>query len=269
MPPSLTRTSAKLARALFGAIGLSPAVVVAVAVAPADAQPRPWVFRYEPSLESTTNLQQQAGGTPDLVLRNNLDASWMPLSGPDRSVLVRLSALSSRFQYNGDYDSTFLSGTGIGSLRFGGPVYGYAGYQVLYKQGVRPGTTNRLDGDAFGGIVSYWPLAEWLLVFHGYQADVLRAAVVETGYLGHSIYLSARLATTPAWTHGVSLRSQLRLYDAIGELEWRNQLTGETAYRFTDWFSLVLEGFVVNATASQPGLSFLGSNLGLFSRFTF
>jgi hypothetical protein len=154
-------------------------------------------------------------------------------------------------------------------VRVGGPLYAYGGYQLLYKQGTRPGTTTRLDGDAFGGVVAYWPLAEWLLLFHGYQGDLLRAAVQETGYIGHSVYVTARMVTTPAWTQTVSLRSQLRLYDAIGEMEWRNQLTGESAYRFTDWFSLVLEGFVVNTTASQPSFSFLGSNVGLFSRFTF
>jgi hypothetical protein len=269
MSPPTTRPHALPTLAQFGAAGSLTVALLAAVASPAHAQARPWVFRYEPSLESTTNLQQQAGGTPDLVLRNHLDMSWTPLSESDRSVLVRVSALSSRFQYNGDYDSTFLSGTGIGSLKLGGPVYGYAGYQLLYKQGTRPGTTSRLDGVAFGGAVAYWPLTDWLLVFHGYQADLLRAAVTETGYVGHSVYLSARAATTPAWTQGLSLRSQLRLYDAIGELEWRNQLTAESAYRFTDWFSLVLEGFVVNATASQPNFSFLGSNVGLFSRFTF
>jgi hypothetical protein len=59
------------------------------------------------------------------------------------------------------------------------------------------------------------------------------------------------------------------MYDTIGELEWRNQLTLESVYRVTDWLSLVAEGFVVSTSASQPHYSFLGSNVGLFTRMIF
>lgn len=233
------------------------------------ASSKSWVVRFEPSLESTTNLQQQAGGTPDWVMRNNLDVAWTAWSDNDRSVLVRAQALNSRYHFNPDFDATFLSGTSLASARLWGPLYGYAGVQMLYKQGERPGSTNRLDGDAFGGAVAYFPLGENSLFFHGYQFDALRAAVRETSYLGHSVYLTLRDVTLPRWTNTLSLRSQLRMYDQIGELEWRNQFTAESAVRLTDWFSLVLEGFVINATASQPDYSFLGSNVGLFSRFVF
>lgn len=229
------------------------------------AATKDWVLRYEPSLEYSTNLQQQAGGTPDLVGRNNVDLSWTPWSTAERSVLLRAQALTSRFQFNPEYNATFLTGTGIGSMRLAGPIFGYTGYQLLLKAG----GVNRLDGDLFGGLVAYWPLAETWLLFHGYQADVLRAAVVQTGYVGHSIFLTARMVTTPAWTNSLSLRSQIRLYDAIGEIEWRNQLTAESVYRVNDWFSLVGEAFLVNAVASDPVFTFSGSNVGLFSRFTY
>lgn len=249
------------ARGLFGALILM--------AGPAHAETKNWWLRVEPSLESTTNLQQQAGGTPDWVLRNNVDFSYTPWSDADRSLLLRFQALSSRYQFNPDYDATFVSGTGLGSSRLWGNVYGYGGYQLLYKQGDRPGTVNRLDGDVFGGMVAYTPLNATSLFFHGYQADVLRAAVTDTSYLGHSWYATVRNLTLPAWINSLSVRSQMRMYDTIGELEWRNQVTLESVYRVTDWFNLVAEGFIVNSTASQPNYSFLGSNVGLFSRMIF
>lgn len=236
---------------------------------PAHAEGKNWWLRVEPSFESTTNLQQQAGGTPDWVARNNVDFSFTPWADEGRSFLLRVQALSSRYRFNPEYDATFVSGTGLGSARLWGSLYGYGGYQLLYKQGDRPNAANRLDGDLFSGVVTYTPLNASNLAFHGYQVDVLRAAVQDTSYVGHSVYTTLRNLTLPGWVNSVSFRSQLRLYDTIGELEWRNQLTLESAYRLTDWLSLVFEGFVVNSTASQPNFSFLGSNVGLFTRMVF
>lgn len=260
-------TKRSVSAILLAACGLVAAAVFSAG--PAQAETKNWWLRVEPSLESTTNLQQQAGGTPDWVLRNNIDFSYTPWADGDRSMLLRLQALSSRYQFNPDYDATFFSGTGLGSARLWGPVYGYGGYQLLYKQGDRPGTVNRLDGDVFGGVVAYTPLNSTSLLFHGYQVDALRAAVTDTSYFGHSVYATVRNLTLPAWINSLSVRSQLRMYDTIGELEWRNQLTLESVYRVNDWLNLVAEGFVVNSTASQPNYSFLGSNVGLFTRMIF
>jgi hypothetical protein len=238
-----------------------------LAPAPAAAA-KNWAIEYEPSIEATNNLQQQAGGTPDMVLRNNLAISYFPAADADNSALFRLQALNSRFRFNPDFDSTFFIGTALASRRLYDSVFTYGGYQFLNKQGDAPGSTTRFDNDLFGGAVVYKPLSDTALVFHGYQFDLLRAAVEETGYQGHSVYLTFRDLTLPRWTNSVSVRTQLRLYDRIGELEWRNQLNGETAYRVTDWWSLVAEGIYVNATSSQQAFTFSGWNLGVYSRFT-
>lgn len=238
-----------------------------MAPAPAEAV-KNWAIEYEPSIEATTNLQQQAGGTPDLVLRNNLEMSYFPAADADNSALFRLQALNSRFRFNSDFDSTFIIGTALASRRIYDSTFAYGGYQLLYKQGDGPGSTTRQDNDAFGGAVVYRPLSDTALIFHGYQFDFLRAAVKETGYQGHSAYITFRDLTAARWSNTLSVRTQLRLYDNIGELEWRNQVNGESAYKIADWWSLVAEAIYVNATSSQPGFTFSGWNVGLYSRFS-
>lgn len=262
-------------RPLWAAIALAFPVLAAVGARPAEAAPAPaaekfknWSIEYEPSIEATTNLQQQAGGTPDLVLRNNVEFSYFPAADADNSALFRIQALNSRFRYNPDFDSTFVIATALASRRVVDSMFGYGGYQFLYKQGEGPGSTNRQDSDVFGGVVVYRPLSPTSLVFHGYQFDFMRAAVRETSYQGHSAYLTFRDLTAERWTNTLSGRTQLRLYDQTGDLEWRNQFTGESAYRLYDWWSLVAEAIYLNSTSSQAGYTFSGWNLGLFSRFT-
>ena len=256
-------------RALRGALVLAPLMLAAGAACPAEAATKNWSIEYEPSLEATTNLQQQAAGTPDLVLRNNLEFSYFPAADADNSALFRVQALNSRFRYNPDFDSTFVIATALASRRVVDAMFGYGGYQFLFKQGDSPAATNRQDNDVFGGLVVYRPLNATSLVFHGYQFDFMRAAVRETSYQGHSAYMSFRDLTAERWVNTLSARTQLRLYDQVGHLEWRNQLTGESAYRLNSWWSLVAEAIYINSTSSQPGFTFSGWNLGLFSRFTF
>lgn len=255
-------------RAPWGALVLAPLLLAAGGACPAEAAAKNWAIEYEPSIEATTNLQQQAGGTPDLVLRNNLEFSYFPAADADNSALFRVQALNSRFRFNPDFDSTFLIATALASRRVVDSVFAYGGYQFLYKQGDSPGATNRQDSDVFGGVVVYRPLSASSLLFHGYQFDFMRAAVRETSYQGHSAYVSVRDLTAERWTNTLSARTQLRLYDQIGDLEWRNQLTGESSYRLNGWWSLVAEAIYLNSTSSQPGFTFSGWNLGLFSRFT-
>ncbi len=149
-----------------------------------------WAIEYEPSIEATNNLQQQAGGTPDFVLRNNVEISYFPAADADNSALFRLQALNSRFRFNNDFDSTFVIGTALASRRLYDSLFGYGGAQFLYKQGDGPGSTTRQDNDAFCGAVVYRTISDSALGFHGYQFDFLRAAVKETAYQGHSVYLT-------------------------------------------------------------------------------
>lgn len=254
-------------RALLGGLALAP-LVAAGGACPAEAAAKNWSIEYEPSLEATTNIQQQAGGTPDFMLRNNVEFSYFPAADADNSALFRIQALNSRFRLNPDFDSTFVIATALASRRVVDATFAYGGYQFLYKQGDSPASTNRQDSDVFGGVVVYRPLTSTSLLFHGYQFDFMRAAVRETAYQGHSAYASFRDLTTDRWTNTMAARTQLRLYDQIGDLEWRNQLTGETAYRMNDWWSLVAEAIYINSTSSASGYTFSSWNLGLFSRFT-
>ena len=254
-------------RALAGGLALA-SLLVALGACPAEANAKNWSIEYEPSIEYNTNLQQQAAGLPDLVLRNNVEFSYFPAADADNSALFRIQALNSRFRLNPDFDSTFVIATALASRRVVDATFAYGGYQFLYKQGDSPAATNRQDSDVFGGVVTYRPLTPASLFFHGYQFDFMRAAVRETAYQGHSGYASFRDLTTDRWTNTLAARTQLRLYDLVGELEWRNQLTVESAYRMNGWWSLVAEAIYINATSSQPGYTFSGWNLGLFSRFT-
>jgi hypothetical protein len=208
------------------------------------------------------------GGTSDFALRNSLEFSYYPASDTDNSALFRLQALDSRYYFNPDFDATFLIATAMASRRLVGSTYGYGGYQFLYKQSNAPGNLSRQDSDLFGGVVAYRALGPTRLVFHGYQFDYLRAAVKETGYQGHSAYVTWRELMTDRWTHSASFRSQWRIYDAIGALEWRNLVIGETSYRFTDWWALRGEVIYMFSSASRQELNFNGWNVGVFSQFT-
>lgn len=227
-----------------------------------------WSIDYETSLEGTTNLQQQTAGGADFVLRNSLELSYFPAADADNSALFRIQALNQRYRLNPDYDSTFLVGTALASRRIVDSIFGYGGYQLILKQSNAPSNISRQDNDIFAGIVQYKPLSPSQLVFHGYQLDYLRAAVSETSYMGHSAYLTYRDLTTDRWSNSVSARMQLRLYDTIGEIDFRNQLTAESSYRVMDWWSIQAEAFYVNSTSTNPGFSFNALNFGLFSRFS-
>ena len=248
-------------------LALAPWAASLLAPAPAMAA-KNWAIEYEPSIEATSNLQQQAGGTTDFVLRNNLEISYFPAADADNSALFRLQALNSRFRFNQDFDSTFVIGTALASRRLYDSLFAYGGAQFIYKQGLVTGSTDRQDSNAFGGAVVYRPLSDTALAFHGYQFDFLRAAVKETAYQGHSVYVTYRDLTAPRWTNTLSARTQLRLYDYINALEWRNQLNAESSYRVLDWWSLVAEAIYINATSSQPDYTLTGWNVGLYSRFS-
>lgn len=246
------------------AIGCGLALAEPAAAAPDKA----WAIDYESSLEGTTNLQQQAGGTSDFVFRNSLEFSYYPAASSDNSALFRIQALNQRYRFNPDFDSTFLIATALASHRLINSMFGYGGYQFLYKQSDTPSNLSQMDSDLFGGLVVYRPLSARTLVFHGYQFDYLRAAVAETSYQGHSAYVTLRDLTTERWINSASFRSQWRLFDTIGELEWRNFLTGESIYRMNDWWSLSAEVIFLTNSASRSDFSFNGWNFGVFTRFT-
>ena len=116
-------------RPLWAAIALAFPVLAAIGARPALAAPKNWSIEYEPSIEATTNLQQQAGGTPDLVFRNNVEFSYFPAADADNSALFRIQALNSRFRFNPDFDSTFVIATALASRRVVDSMFGYGGYQ--------------------------------------------------------------------------------------------------------------------------------------------
>lgn len=244
--------------------------------APPAAASKPWAIELETSLEATSNIQQlnpaQAGTSlADAFARTSLEFSYFPLADGENSAALRLQALDQRFYYNPDFNSTFLIGTALGSRRLWNGAFGYGGYQLLLKQAnATAGAVglSRRDQVFFTGAVSYKPLGQARLAFHGYQLDVLRAEVVETSYQGHSIYATLRDLTAPGWTNSLSLRSQLRLFDRVGALDWRNFAIAESEYRFTDWFSLRGEVIFLNSTASRQELTFQSWNTAVFSRFT-
>jgi hypothetical protein len=228
---------------------------------------RNWAIDFETSLQATDNVQQQAGGTSDLIARNSLELSYFPAADADNSALFRLQALQSRFQFNNAFNSIFIVGTGLASRRLIHNSFGYGGYQFIHKQAEQQALAARQDSDLFGGAVTYHPLGANRLIYHGYQMDFLRAGIAETSYQGHSLYLNWRDASWPRFSYGAGARSQLRLYDQIGALEWRNQLTLDARYRLTDWISIQAELIHINATASVPALTFNTWMGGVFSRF--
>ena len=259
MLPRITRPLGRYVLALTGCLAFG---------APAEAaMERPWSIQYNSSLEATTNLQQFNGGTPDFALRNSLEFSYYPISESDNSTLFRLQALNSRYFFSPEYNSTFLIATALASRRLVNNTYGFGGYQFIYKQADAPSNVSRQDNDIFFGTVHYAVLASTRVVSHGYQFDFLRAAVPTYSYQGHSAFLSWRELWGDRWTHGASLRSQWRMYDVLGALEWRNLAIAESAYAFTSWFRLRGEVIFVNASASRQDLTFNGWNVGLFSQF--
>jgi hypothetical protein len=253
-----------------GPLGLGALTLLSglLAGAPAAAADKPWSIQFNSSVEGTSNLQQQFGGTTDLALRNSLEFSYYPVSTGDNSALFRLQALNSRYLFNPDYDSTFLIATALASRRVFGSTYGYGGYQFLFKQSNTASNITRQDGDLFGGLVAYRALGPARLIFHGYQFDYLSAAVPETTYQGHSAYVTWREGTTDRWIQSASFRSQWRIFPVLGALEWRNLVIAESTYRFTDWFSLRGEAIYLFSTASRRELNYNGWNVGVFSQFT-
>lgn len=201
--------------------------------------------------------------------RNSLELSYYPTSDADNSALFRLQALNQRYYFNPDYDSTFLVGTALASRRLVNSVFGYGGYQYLYKQSDTLSAITRHDGDLFLGAVAYHPIGASRLVLHGYQFDFLRAAVPDTSYQGYSLYATLRDVTTERWVNSLSYRSQWRNFDVTGGLEWRNLLIGESSYRLLDWWSVEGEVIYLAAAASRKELSFTGWNFALFSVFSF
>jgi hypothetical protein len=236
--------------------------------APAEAAaPKNWAVQYESSLEATNNLEQRTAGNPDLALRNSVEFSYFPAADADNSALFRLQALNQRYYFKPDFNSTYVIGTALASRRVVQSLFGYGGYQLLYKQADAAGGASRQDNVVFGGAVQYLPLSTTSLVFHGYQFDYLRAAVEEASYQGHSLYVTYRDLTTDSWTNSVSARSQLRLFYTLGDIEWRNQLTFDSEYRIFSWWALNGEVLLLNSTNTSPGFSFNGWNVALFSRF--
>lgn len=242
------------------------AVLWLAAAAPADAA-KPWSIEYESSVEATDNLQQQANGTPDLAFRNNLQFSYYPSADNNSAALFRLQVLNQRYYYNPDYDSTYLIATGLASRRLYKSLFGYGGYQFLFKQADQVDSTARKDNDLFGGLVYYTPLSPTMLIFHGYQFDYLRADVVSTSYQGHSLYLTWRDLLTDRLTTEVSVRSQLRLFDTIGELEWRNFVSLDASYQLTPWWSLESEALYMNSTSAEPDFNFGAWIVDVYTRF--
>lgn len=236
---------------------------------PAAAAPdKPWAINYESSIEGTTNLHQQSAGTADWAFRNSLEFSYYPAADADNTALFRLQALNQRYRFNPDFDSTYLIATALASRRLVNSMFGYGGYQFLYKQSDTPTNLSQKDNDLFGGLVVYKPLSARTLVFHGYQYDFLRAAVSETSYQGHSFYVTVRDLTADRWTNSASFRSQWRLFDTISEMEWRNFVTLESVYRVYDWWSLSGEVIYLTNSASRSDFSFQGWNFGIFTRFS-
>jgi hypothetical protein len=265
MYPVLKRALVRGALALAGTLAAgAPLLWQAPAIAAMD---KPWTIEYRSSLETTTNLQQQAGGVLDLALRNSLEFSYYPSADNDNSALFRLQALNSRYRFNPEFDSTFLVGTALASRRLINSTFGYGGYQLLFKQSNSATPVSRTDNDAFGGVVVYKALTPTTLVSHGYQFDFLRAAVAETSYQGHSVYVTGRQVFTDRWSATANLRSQWRIYDVLNALEWRNFVVTDTTYRMNDWWSLRGEVIYLFSTASRPELNFNGWNIGLFTQF--
>ncbi|HEY9721310.1 MAG TPA: hypothetical protein V6D47_04805 [Oscillatoriaceae cyanobacterium] len=250
------------------AVGLAAAVPWVATAAPALAA-KPWSIEYESSVEATNNLQQQANGTPDLAFRNNLQFSYYPTADNNSAALFRLQVLDQRYKFNPDYDSTYLIATGLASRRLYQSLFGYGGYQFLYKQADQLDTSARKDNDLFGGLVFYTPLSRSMLIFHGYQFDYLRADDVTTSYQGHSLYLTWRDLLTDRLTTEVSVRSQLRLFDTIGELEWRNFLSLDASYQLQSWWSLESEALYMNSTASRADFNFNAWIVDVYTRFTY
>lgn len=240
--------------------------LLGLASAPAAAAPKNWAVQYESSLEATNNLEQRAAGNPDWAFRNSVEFSYFPAADADNSALFRLQALNQRYLFKPDYDSTFVIGTALASRRIVQSLFGYGGYQLLYKQADTAGVS-RQDNVVFGGAVQYLPLSNTTLVFHGYQFDYLRAAVEDASYQGHSLYATYRDLTTDRWTNSIGARSQIRLFYTLGGMEWRNQLNLDSEYRLFDWWSLDGQVILLNSTNTLPGFSFTGWNVALFSRF--
>jgi hypothetical protein len=253
-----------------GLTGLLSLVIALGAAAPARAaEVKPWTAQYESSLEATTNLQQQAHGTPDVMWRNSLELSYYPATDADNSALFRLQALNSRYWFNPDYNSTYLIANALTSRRLFDSVYGYGGYQAILKQADAVSGTTQRDNDFFAGAVVYTPLGASRLIFHGYQFDYLRAGVNEASYQGHSLYVTLRDLTTDRWVNSLSLRSQVRDFDTISELEWRNFASFESVYHLTSWWSVEGDVIYLTSLASRRDYSFSGFNFGLFSRFSY
>lgn len=235
---------------------------------PAEAVAKNWAVDYTTSLEGTNNIQQQSLGSGDLAWRNQLELSYFPAADADNSALFRAAVLNSRFRMNPDFNSTFILGTALASRRLYGASFGYGGYQLIYKQGDAPSAVNRADNDLFGGFVTYHPINDEALVFHGYQFDFLRAAVNEASYQGHSAYAAFKHQSGPRWSNQATLRGQLRLMDGIGEMDLRALALLESSYRVTDWWALEAQAILTNSTSTVPGGPFAGWNLGLFSRWS-
>lgn len=251
----------------LGRAALALALWLALGAPAQAAMERPWNIQYNSSLEATTNLQQIDGGTPDFALRNSLEFSYYPTSESDNSTLFRLQALNSRYVYNPEYNSTILVATALASRRLVNNTYGFGGYQFIFKQADAPSNISRQDNDLFLGAVNYSVLSPTRVVSHGYQFDFLRAAVPTYSYQGHSGFLTWREVMTDRWVNSASLRTQWRLYDVLGALEWRNLAIAESSYAFTSWFRLRGEVIFVNASASRQDLTFNGWNFGVFSQF--
>jgi hypothetical protein len=264
MIAALSRPSS---RALWK-LGLLTAGLVLAVARPASAEGKNWAIDYESSLEGTNNLEQRAAGNYDLTWRNAVEFSYFPAADADNSALFRVQALNQRYLYNYNFNSTYFIATALASRRIYDGLFGYGGYQLLYKQADSADGTSQQDNDIFGGVVQYLPIGPSNLVFHGYQFDFLRAAVHETSYQGHSVYATYRNLTSDRWTNTLGVRTQLREFDTIGQLEWRNQLTAESDYRLFGWWTLEAEAIYINSTTTIPGFSFNGWNVGLFSRFS-
>lgn len=246
---------------------LAAALVLGCAL-PAHAEGKNWSIEYDSSLEATNNLEQRTVGNADATWRNNLEFSYFPAADSDNSALFKVQALDQRYLYNPDFNSTFFIATALASRRVQDSLFGYGGYQLIYKQANTAEGTSRQDNDIFAGAVQYLPIGQNILVFHGYQFDFLRAAVNETSYGGHSVFATFRHLTTDRWTNTANARSQLRLFDTIGQIEWRNQLIMDSDYKLLDWWTLEGEVIYINSTSTIPGFSFSGWNIGIFSRFT-
>lgn len=251
---------------------LIPMLVLPLAVGMATAGPawadgKNWSIDYESSVEGTNNLEQSRVGNADLTWRNNLELSYFPAADADNSALFKIQALNQRYAFNPAFNSTYFIGTALASRRIYDSMFGYGGDQLLYKQANTNDGTSRQDNDLFGGLVQYLPIGSNILVFHGYQYDFLRAAVSETSYQGHSLYATCRHYSTERWTNSVNLRSQLRWYDVIGQMDWRNELTLESDYQLLSWWTLEGQAIYVNSTSTILDYNFGAWNVGVFSRF--